>query len=120
MRPIILSSLLLTSFSLLAQSKDDFSNSYYQARDFTAENIFTENIEGPDFDRNGNLYVVNYQKDGTIGWVHPNGSVELFVSLPAGSVANAIRFDDNGNMLLADFKGHNILMVNMRTKSISV
>ena len=41
----------------------------HQAEDFTAENLFTNNIEGPAFDKNGNLYVVNFQKDGTIGLV---------------------------------------------------
>ncbi len=91
----------------------------YQAKDFTAENLFSENIEGPNF-HNGILYVVNYQKDGTIGAVKPDGAVELFVTLPEGSIANAIQFDKKVNMLLADFKGHNILKVDMKTKAISV
>ncbi len=105
---------------LSAQKKDDFVGSRYQAYDFTKENLFSQNIEGPDFDSNGNLYVVNYQKDGTIGWVHPNGSVELFLTLPEGSIANAIRFDSKGTMLLADFPKHNILQVDMKSKVISV
>jgi gluconolactonase len=112
--------LLIRAISLPAQKDIAFLTSHYQSRDFTAENLFTENIEGPDFDKDGNLYVVNFGKDGTIGWVHPDGRVELFVTLPVGSVANAIRFDAGGNMLLADFKGHNILMVKMKTKVISV
>lgn len=91
----------------------------YQPHDFTAENLFSENIEGPCF-RDGILYVVNYQTDGTIGAVKPDGSVELFVTLPAGSIANAIQFDLHGNMLLADFKGHNILKVDMISKAVSV
>ncbi len=64
--------------------------------------------------------MVNFQKDGTIGLVHPDGTVELFVTLPEGSTANAIQFDAAGNMLLADFTGHNILRVNMKTKEITV
>jgi sugar lactone lactonase YvrE len=120
MRLTISFSLLLLSLSLLAQKKDDFLKSSYQARDLTAENLFTENIEGPNFDKSGNLYVVNFQKDGTIGLVHPDGTVELFVTLPEGSTANAIQFDAAGNMLLADFTGHNILRVNMKTKEITV
>ena len=92
----------------------------FQAEDFTAENLFTNNIEGPAFDKNGNLYVVNFQKDGTIGLVKPNGAVELFVTLPEGSTANAIQFDSKGNMYLADFTGHNVLKVNMKTKKIDV
>ncbi len=120
MRLTISFSLLLLSLSLQAQKKDDFLKSSYQARDLTSENLFTENIEGPNFDKSGNLYVVNFQKDGTIGLVHPDGSVELFVTLPQGSTANAIQFDAAGNMLLADFTGHNILRVNMKTKEITV
>jgi sugar lactone lactonase YvrE len=120
MRLTISISLLFLSLSLLAQKTDDFATSRYQARDLTAENLFTENIEGPNFDKSGNLYVVNFQKDGTIGLVHPDGSVELFVTLPEGSTANAIQFDAAGNMLLADFTGHNILRVDMKTKGITV
>jgi sugar lactone lactonase YvrE len=120
MRLTISFSLLFLSLSLLAQKTDDFTKSRYEARDLTAENLFTENIEGPNFDKSGNLYVVNFQKDGTIGLVHPDGSVELFVTLPVGSTANAIQFDVAGNMLLADFTGHNILRVNMKTKEITV
>lgn len=92
----------------------------FLAQDFTAENLFTNNIEGPAFDRNGNLYVVNFQKDGTIGLVKPDGAVELFLTLPEGSTANAIQFDSKGNMYLADFTGHNVLRVDMKTKKIDV
>jgi sugar lactone lactonase YvrE len=92
----------------------------YEARDITAENIFSENIEGPNVDKYGNLYVVNYLKDGTIGLVKPNGDVELYVTLPEGSIANAIMFDKRGNMLLADWTGHNVLKVDAKTKAISV
>src|SRR5882672_10746392 len=101
MRRIILFLLTAVPLSLMAQEKAV----YYQATDFTAENLFSENIEGPLFDKKGNLYVVNFGKDGTIGLVHPDGSAELFVTLPEGSIANAIQFDAKGNMLLADFKG---------------
>ena len=118
MRPILLFLLTFTSYLLSAQ--DDFLRSSYQARDLTAENLFSENIEGPNVDKSGNLYVVNFQKDGTIGLVHPDGSVELFVTLPQGSTANAIQFDAAGNMLLADFTGHNVLRVDMKTKAIAV
>jgi sugar lactone lactonase YvrE len=92
----------------------------FQAEDFTAENLFTNNIEGPAFDKSGNLYVVNFQKDGTIGLVKQDGAVELFVTLPEGSTANAIQFDSKGSMYLADFTGHNVLKVDMKTKKIGV
>ncbi len=93
---------------------------YYQAQDLTAENLFTRNIEGPNVDKKGNLFVVNFQKDGTIGLVNKKGKVKLFVTLPEGSTANAIMFDANGNLLLADFTGHNVLKVDKKTKLVSV
>jgi gluconolactonase len=92
----------------------------FKAEDFTRENLFTSNIEGPAFDKAGNLYVVNFQNDGTVGLVRPNGDVELFLTLPTGSTANSIQFDSKGSMYLADFTGHNILKVDMKTKKISV
>lgn len=92
---------------------------YYQATDLTAENLFSENIEGPAW-RDGLFYVVNYQKDGTIATVDLNGNIELFVTLPEGSNANAIRFNSNGDMLLADWPRHNILKVDMKTRAVSV
>ena len=93
---------------------------YYQTQDLTAENLFTGNIEGPNVDKKGNLYVVNFQKDGTIGVVNKKGKVKLFVTLPEGSTANSIMFDANENLLLADFTGHNVLKVDKKTKDVSV
>lgn len=91
----------------------------FKAKDFTRENLFTENCEGPNY-RNGKLYVVNFQKDGTVGVVDADGNAELFVTLPEGSTANAIQFNSKGEMLLADFTGHNILKVDMSTKVVSI
>lgn len=112
MCPILLGS----SFVTIAQ---DFER-LFQAEDYTAENLFSVNIEGPAVDKDGKLYVVNYQKDGTIGLVNPDGTAELFLTLPEGSTANAIQFDSKGNMFLADFTGHNVLKVDMKTKKVSV
>lgn len=92
----------------------------HQAFDFTAENIFSQNIEGPCFDAAGNLYVVNFQRDGTVGRVDDNGNASLFITLPYKSIANAIVFNSKGDMLLADWIGHNVLKVNMKTKGVSV
>lgn len=110
--------LVLLGFGSFSYAQD--MERLHLAEDFTAENLFTNNIEGPAFDSDGKLYVVNYQQDGTIGYVKPDGSVELFITLPEGSIANSIQFDSKGNMLLADFAGHNILKVNMDTKKVSV
>jgi gluconolactonase len=106
----------ITTFSAVAQDMQR----HFLVEDFTAENLFTNNIEGPCFDNEGNLFVVNFQKDGTIGKVAPDGKVSLFLTLPAGSTANSIKFDQKGNMYLADFSGHNVLKVKMKTKKVSV
>jgi len=87
--------------------------------DHTAENLFTNNIEGPAFDKKGNLYVVNFGKDGTIGLVKPDGAAGLFINLPEGSTANSIKFDSKGHMYLADYTGHNVLKVDMKTKDVT-
>lgn len=105
---------LIVPLSILAQTEP------FIARDLTAENLFTENIEGPNVDKYSNLYVVNFQKDGTIGQVAADGTVSLYVTLPYESVANAIMWDAEGNMLLADWKGHNILKVNTKNRRVSV
>lgn len=110
---------LLGFLCSLVVGAQDFSKSLHQAADHTAENLFTNNIEGPAFDKKGNLYVVNFEKDGTIGLVKPDGTAELFLTLPAGSTANSIKFDSKGTMYLADFSGHNVLAVDMKTKAIS-
>jgi gluconolactonase len=52
--------------------------------------------------------------------VKPNGEAELFLTLPEGSTANSIQFDSKGDMFLADFTGHNVLKVNMKTKEVRV
>lgn len=112
-----LAAFIIISGTVIAQKK----NGLYEATDLTQENMFSQNIEGPNFDKNGNLYVVNFQQDGTIGKINTtDGSGEIFVTLPEGSTANSIVFNSEGNMLLADFKGHNVLQVDMQTKKISV
>lgn len=110
---------LLLTLSLCILTQRMAAQTLYEAEDFTKENLFTNNIEGPAFDKQGNLYVVNFQQDGTIGLVKPNGEVELFITLPAGSTANSIQFDSKGFMYLADFSGHNVLRVDMKTKQIT-
>ena len=92
----------------------------YKSKVFTAPGGFTSGIEGPSCDRAGNLYAVNYDRQGTIGRVTPDGECDLFVELPAGSVGNGIRFHSDGAMLIADYTNHNVLRVDMATRAISV
>jgi gluconolactonase len=112
--------LVIVSGCKSASTSKGFKSSLFIASDLTAENLFSNNIEGPAVDNLGNLFVVNYQKDGTIGQVKKNGTVDLFVTLPEKSTGNSIQFNKDGNMLVADFTGHNILLVNKLTKAVSV
>jgi sugar lactone lactonase YvrE len=86
---------------------------------FTDAGGFTGGIEGPACDADGNLYAVNYARQGTIGKVTPAGECSVFVELPAGSIGNGIRFTQAGEMLIADYTGHSILRVEMRDRAIS-
>ncbi len=112
--------LAISAFAVLTLSNCTGSKKLFVAEDLTAENLFSSNIEGPAFDKNGQLYVVNYLHDGTIGKVAPDGTCSMFIELPAGSIANCILFDKKDNMFLPDFIGHNILHVDMQTKKVSV
>jgi gluconolactonase len=81
---------------------------------------FTPGIEGPNCDRDGNVYVVNFQKEQTIGKVTPAGKAEVFVTLPGKSTGNGIVFDRQGFMYVADYMEHNVLKIDMKTKAITV
>lgn len=85
----------------------------YQARQLTAHTTFTDGVEGPACDRNGVLYAVNYARQHTIGRVQPDGTADIFLELPDGSIGNGIRFDSAGAMYIADYTNHNILRVDM-------
>ena len=84
----------------------------FEARQITPSAEYTFGIEGPAVDASGDLYVVNYQKRGTIGRVKEGAAKsELFLELPTGSVANSIRFGADLNMYIADYTGHNVLVL---------
>ena len=96
------------------------SEELYKSSDLTAVNSFTSGAEGPAVDKDGNLYAVNYSKEGTIGKITPTGDSSIFIELPNGSIGNGIRFNSKGEMLIADYTNHNILKVDMASKQISV
>ena len=86
-----------------------------------SDSIFTEGIEGPAVGPNGDLFLVNINRQGTIARKAFNkDSFELFIDLPAGSIGNGIRFDKQANMYIADYKNHNILKIQNGTKNIEV
>jgi DNA-binding beta-propeller fold protein YncE len=103
-----------------------------KVKDLLPEWSFTKGIEGPAIDAAGNLYAVNFEKQGTIGVVYlrdgaglsgasgASGMASLYVTLPEGSVGNGIRFDKKGFIYIADYTKHNILRVDPSNRSISV
>lgn len=92
----------------------------FVATPLTAEGSFTPGVEGPACDAAGNIYAVNFASQQTIGMVTPDGKAEVFVTLPGRSVGNGIRFTRDGAMLVADYTGHNVLRVDMKTRAVSV
>src|ERR1700733_4684139 len=98
----------------------DIQEQLYVATPLTGENSFTDGIEGPNCDAEGNVYVVNFARQQTIGKVTPDGKAEVFVTLPGKSVGNGIVFDRAGMMYVADYVGHNVLRIDPKTKTISV
>lgn len=92
----------------------------FVATPLTPEKAFTPGIEGPGCDAQGNIYVVNYAKQQTIGKTTPDGKSEIFVTLPGKSTGNGIVFDKAGFMYVADYAEHNVLKVDMKTKEIAV
>ncbi len=90
------------------------------SQNFTKEGSFTPGVEGPATDYQGNIYAVNFEKDGTIGKVTPNGEASVFVTLPNGSIGNGIRFGEKNQMFVADYVNHNILEIDMISKKVKV
>lgn len=106
----------LIAFSTSAQA--DVSAS---AEVFTSQGLFTKGIEGPAVDKDGNLYVVNFEKSGTIGVVKSGSNKpELFITLPDGGISNSIRFNTKYEMLVADRIKHQILKIDLKSKTITV
>jgi sugar lactone lactonase YvrE len=117
--------LLLWVFPLLGLFGPDRSSSgekekLFVATPLTAEKSFTDGIEGPACDAQGNIYAVNFARQQTIGKVTPDGKGEVFVQLPETSTGNGIVFDRKGMMYVADYTAHNVLLIDPKTKKVSV
>ncbi|WP_139031340.1 SMP-30/gluconolactonase/LRE family protein [Bradyrhizobium sp. ORS 375] len=84
----------------------------FESTQLTPSGEYTFGIEGPAVDPQGNLYVVNLGKAGTIGRLAPEAAAsEKFTELPDGSIGNAIRIDATGTLFVADYKKHNIFAI---------
>ena len=115
--------LLLNLFALISCNSNETKSAagaLFKSSPFTADSSFTSGAEGPAFDRAGNLYAVNFKKEGTIGIVSPEGNAAVLITLPNGSIGNGIRFNSKGEMLIADYTNHNVLKVDMTSQQISV
>lgn len=83
----------------------------FEARQLTPPAEYTFGIEGPAVDADGNLYVVNHLRQGTIGKIAAGDArSQLFAELPSGSVGVSIRFGRDRRMYVADYKKHNIFV----------
>jgi sugar lactone lactonase YvrE len=114
------STLVLATALVLSVRGADDKEELFVAKPLTEKNGFTPGIEGPGCDAQGNVYVVNYEKQQTIGKVTPDGKAEVWVTLPGKSTGNGIVFDRKGQMYVADYVGHNVLRIDPKTKAITV
>ncbi|MBL4673254.1 MAG: SMP-30/gluconolactonase/LRE family protein [Arenicella sp.] len=98
----------------------DTNQAAAESYDLTAVGAFTDGVEGPAVDAHGNVYAVNFSKQGTIGIINTDGDAKVFIGLPNGSIGNGIRFGENGDMFIADYTNHNVLRVDMNNRDIHV
>ena len=93
---------------------------FFSSQIFTPPGGFTTGIEGPAVDAEGNIYAVNLARQGTIGKVTPEGECSVLLELPGDSIGNGIRFNSDGNMLIADYVGHNIFKFDMLARDLMI
>lgn len=103
----------LIAFAVFFAGRSDAAeDALFVSKRITPQGEYTAGIEGPAVDTSGNLYVVNFQQSGSIGKVAAGASQsQLFALLPVGSIGNGIRFDRQGRMYVADFKKHNVWVI---------
>jgi sugar lactone lactonase YvrE len=108
----LIASLLIAVANCLAGPGNTANESLFVSKRITPLNEYTTGIEGPAVDASGNLYVVNFGQNGTIGKLAAGAAQsQLFTTLPAGSIGNGIRFDRQGRMYVADYKKHNVWVI---------
>jgi sugar lactone lactonase YvrE len=120
LRSLVVLTLLLGPWVLAVRADEKPGEALFVARPLTQPGEFTIGIEGPNCDARGNIYAVNYRTEGTIGIVTPEGKGNVYVTLPQGSDGNGIVFDRKGTMYVADYTGHNVLVIDPATRAIRV
>ena len=112
LQPRLIATLLVAVSVCLADRSNAAEETLFVSKRITPPGEYTSGIEGPAVDASGNLYVVNFRESGTIGRLAAGASQsQLFTSLPSGSIGNGIRFDRQGRMYIADFKKHNVWVI---------
>jgi len=83
--------------------------------------------EGPTFDVQGNLYVVNYRELGTIGRITPDGTASIWCDLNKASPvegrkvqANGLKVDSEGRLIAADAGGGRVLRISPDGQQVEV
>ncbi len=86
-----------------------------------------EFAEGPALDREGNLFVVNYRNNGTIGRIAVDGTAQVFCDLrtlaPAGErkpQANGLKLDRQGRLVASDAGAGRLLRIAADGKKVEV
>lgn len=77
-----------------------------------------EFAEGPIFDDQGNLYFVNYLKNGTLGRMTPDGSTSIWVH--TGGQVNGLKYDGQGWIVAADPGRKRITRFHTQTREMQV
>ena len=117
---IVFLSLWRTSSHQLQAADALAKETLFTSTPLTEKDSFTPGIEGPGCDAASNVYAVNFARQQTIGKVTPEGKAEVFVTLPGKSTGNGIVFDPAGRMYVADYVGHNVLRIDMKSREITV
>ncbi|HEY1080711.1 MAG TPA: SMP-30/gluconolactonase/LRE family protein [Prosthecobacter sp.] len=110
----------VAAFGILSSTALSAAEPLFQASALTEKGLFTDGIEGPACDENGNIFCVKFGGEHTLGKTTPEGKASLFATLPEGSTANGIRRGPDGFLYVADYTGHNILKVDPATAKIEV
>ena len=111
---------VLVALSVIASACVSFAAETLFVATPLTEGEFTDGIEGPACDRDGNIYCVSFRHARNIARVSPEGRAELFVELPEESAGNGIRFDPTGKMFVADYTAHKVWTIDLKTKAITV
>lgn len=93
----------------------DLKEQLYLPKAMTLDHAFTEGIEGPASDAQGNVYAVNFGKQQTIGKIDRWGNGIAWASLPNRGTGNGIVLDSQGDLLVADYVEHKIWRVDRVT-----